>query len=219
MSGELAPSLEALRLYAGQGIGVRLHTRIRAFTCPMQALVARAPAEGRLLEVGCGHGLFANECALQKPRLQVLGLDPAPDKIRAAVSTVGSRPNIRFLEGRVETAGESGLDCVAVLDVLYLVPRAGWGVFLGACRAALRQGGLLLLKEVDVRPRWKFYRCLAQETLSVRLLGLTLGGAFAFAGRAEVQQALAAAGFRSVAVTDLGRGYLTPHVLYEAVAA
>lgn len=219
MAGERAASLEALRLYAGQGLGVRLHTRIRAFTCPMQEVVARAPAEGRLLEVGCGHGLFANECALRHPRLHVLGLDPAPDKIRAAASTVGSRPNVRFLEGRIETVGEIGFDCVAILDVLYLVPRAGWGAFLAACRAALRQGGLLLLKEVDVRPRWKFYRCVAQETLSVRLFGLTLGSSFAFAGRAEVQQALAAAGFRDVAVTDLGRGYLTPHVLYEAVAA
>lgn len=219
MSGEWTPSLEALRLYAGQGLGVRLHTRIRALTCPMRELVARVPVEGRLLEVGCGHGLFANECALRHPRLHVLGLDPAPDKIRAAASTVGSRSNVRFLEGRVETAGESGLDCVAVLDVLYLVPRAGWGAFLAACRAALRQGGLLLLKEVDVRPRWKFYRCVAQETFSVRLLGLTLGSGFAFAGRTEMREALAAAGFRNVAVTDLGRGYLTPHVLYEAVAA
>jgi len=103
-----------------------------------------------------------------------------------------------------------------VLDVLYLVPRAQWPSFLTACRSVLREGGRLLLKEVDVRPRWKFYRCLLQEALSVRLFGITLGGAFAFAPRAELLAVLEAAGFRDVAVTDLGRGYLTPHVLYEA---
>jgi hypothetical protein len=57
---------------------------------------------------------------------------------------------------------------------------------------------------------------VAQETLSVRLLGITHGHAFDFAGREEMAGVLAAAGFARVTVTDLGRGYLTPHVLYEA---
>ena len=198
---------------------MRLHTRIRAFTCPMPALVARAPREGRLLEVGCGHGLFANECALRYPQLEVLGLDPAPAKIRAAAATVGPRPNVRFQEGRVEALAAGGFDCVALIDVLYLVPRGEWSGFLSACRDALCPGGRLLLKEVDVRPRWKFYRCVFQEALSVKLLGHTLGAGLAFAGRDQMPALLGAAGFRDVRVSDLGHGYLTPHVLYEAERA
>ncbi len=207
--------MEALRLYRGQGPLVRLHTRVRAFSCPMPALVARAPSQGRLLEVGCGHGLFANECALRHPQLEVLGIDPASAKIRAAAGTVGSRPNVRFHEGRVETLADSGFDCVALIDVLYLVPRGEWSGLLSACRGALRAGGRLLLKEVDVLPRWKFYRCVFQEAVNVKL-GLTLGAAFAFAGRDEMRGLVEAAGFRDVRVTDLGHGFLTPHVLYEA---
>lgn len=182
----------------------------------MAEVVARAPERGRLLEVGCGHGLFANACALRNPELQVLGIDPSPDKIRAAAATVGSRSNVRFQEGRVEALAERGFDCVAILDVLYLVPRTEWAAFLEACRDALRPGGLLLLKEVDLRPRWKFYRCVLQETLSVKLMGLTLGTGFAFAGRHEMRGVLMDAGFSDVKATDLGRGYLTPHVLHEA---
>ena len=182
----------------------------------MPEVLSRAPESGRLLEVGCGHGLFSNACALRSPGLQVLGIDPAPAKIRAAGSSVDGRANVRFQEGRVETLRERGFDCVAILDVLYLVPRGEWGAFLAGCRDALRQGGRLLLKEVDVRPRWKFRRCVLQETVSVRLFGLTLGGEFAFAGRDEMREVLQAAGFRDVSITDLGRGYLTPHVLYEA---
>ena len=182
----------------------------------MAEVVARVPQRGRLLEVGCGHGLFANACALTRPELQVLGVDPAPSKIRAAARSVGGRGNVRFQEGRVESLGERDFDCVAVLDVLYLVPRDGWAAFLGACHASLRPAGRLLLKEVDVRPRWKFLRCVLQESVSVKLIGLTLGGGLAFAGRDEMKGALLAAGFADVTVSDLGRGYLTPHVLYEA---
>jgi 2-polyprenyl-6-hydroxyphenyl methylase/3-demethylubiquinone-9 3-methyltransferase len=183
----------------------------------MGELLERAPARGRLLEVGCGHGLFANACALSRPELQVVGVDPAPAKIRAAAASVGSRGNVRFQEGRVESFAERGFDCVAVLDVLYLVPRGDWPSFLGACRASLAPGGRLLLKEVDVRPRWKFMRCVLQETVSVKLVGLTLGREFAFASQGEMRGVLDDAGYDAVAVTDLGRGYLTPHVLYEAV--
>jgi 2-polyprenyl-6-hydroxyphenyl methylase/3-demethylubiquinone-9 3-methyltransferase len=211
--------VEALRLYRGLAAGVRIHTRIRAFTCPMAAVVARVPERGRLLEVGCGHGLFANECALRHPGLQVLGIDPARAKIEAARATLRERDNVRFALGGLETLEERDFDAVAILDVLYLVPRAGWPEFLRACHRALRPGGRLLLKEVDVRPRWKFYRCLLQETLSVRLLGITLGAELAFASRDQMRGLLEAAGFRDVAIRDLGAGYLTPHVLYEAARA
>jgi 2-polyprenyl-6-hydroxyphenyl methylase/3-demethylubiquinone-9 3-methyltransferase len=184
----------------------------------MDAVVARVPHEGRLLEVGCGHGLFANEAALRHPDLQVLGVDPSPAKIAWARSTVGARPNVVFREQRLEDVTERGFDAVAVLDVLYLVPRAEWCGFLSACRERLRPGGRLLLKEVDVRPRWKFYRCVMQEALSVRLFGITLGHDFAFEPPAHLTALLGDAGFRDVAVTRLDRGYLTPHVLYEAAA-
>jgi 2-polyprenyl-6-hydroxyphenyl methylase/3-demethylubiquinone-9 3-methyltransferase len=208
--------LKALALYRDMPAAVRLHTRLRAFSCPMAAVLGRVPRAGSLLEVGCGHGLFANEAALENPELQVLGIDPAADKIRWAQGSVGDRSGIGFREGRLEALKEGPFDAVAVLDVLYLVPRTDWPAFLGACRERLRPGGKLLLKEVDVRPRWKFYRCWLQESLSVRLLGITLGREFAFAGREEMLGLLRGAGFATAEATDLGRGYLTPHVLYEA---
>ena len=208
--------MKALALYQDLGAGVALHTRLRAFTCPMEAVLARVPHEGRLLEVGCGHGLFANEAALRHPKLRVLGVDPSAAKVQWAEKTSAGRGNVAFRVGRVEELPDDGFDAVAVLDVLYLVPRAGWLGFLRACRARLRAGGRFLLKEVDVRPRWKFYRCLAQEALSVRLLGITLGHELAFEPPPRMTALLAEAGFDGAVVTPLGRGYLTPHVLYEA---
>jgi 2-polyprenyl-3-methyl-5-hydroxy-6-metoxy-1,4-benzoquinol methylase len=208
--------LRALGLYAGLPAPVRLHTRLRALSCPMAAVVERLPAAGRLLEVGCGHGLFANQAALEKPGLSVLGIDPSPEKVRWAERSAVGREGIRFRAQRLADLAEADFDAVAVLDVLYLVPRPDWAAFLGDCLSRLRPGGTLLLKEVGLRPRWKFYRCVAQEAVSVRLLGITLGGAFAFAGRQELLGLLERVGFAGASATDLGRGYWTPHVLYEA---
>jgi 2-polyprenyl-6-hydroxyphenyl methylase/3-demethylubiquinone-9 3-methyltransferase len=185
----------------------------------MDAVLERAPSAGRLLEVGCGHGLFANAAALAHPGLEVLGIDPDPQKIRWAEATVDARANVRFRCQGLADVAERDFDAVAVLDVLYLVPRAEWPPFLQGLRARLRPGGRLLLKDVEPRPRWKFYRCLAQETVSLRLLGITHGNTFAFADRAEMEALLREAGFGEVRVAGLGAGYLTPHVLYEATRA
>jgi 2-polyprenyl-6-hydroxyphenyl methylase/3-demethylubiquinone-9 3-methyltransferase len=183
----------------------------------MAAVLERAPSAGRLLEVGCGHGLFANPDALDHPEVDGLGVDPDPRKICWAQATVGARPNVRFRVGDLAAVAERAFDAAAVLDVLYMVPRGAWAAFLTGLRERLRPGGRLLLKEVEPRPRWKFYRCVAQETVSVRLLGITQGGAFAFADRAETESLLREAGFDGLRTTGLGAGYLTPHVLYEAV--
>ena len=208
--------MEALALYGGLPASVRVHTRLRSWTCPMDAVLDRAPPAGRLLEVGCGHGLFANAAALAHPDLEVLGIDPDPQKIRWAQSTVDGRANVRFRCEGLGDVAERDFDAIAVLDVLYLVSRAEWPRFLAGLRERLRPGGRLLLKDVERRPWWKFYRCLAQETVSVRLLGITHGSAFAFADRAEMEALLREAGFEEVRVRGLGAGYLTPHVLYEA---
>jgi 2-polyprenyl-6-hydroxyphenyl methylase/3-demethylubiquinone-9 3-methyltransferase len=209
--------VDVLDLYRALPASVRLHTRIRMWTCPMAPVVERTPSTGRLLEVGCGHGLFANAAALAHPDLDVLGIDPDPQKIRWAEATVGARPRVRFRCEGLEAVAERDFDAVAVLDVLYLVPRAEWPGFLRGLRERLRSGGRLLLKDVEPEPRWKFYRCLAQETVSVRLLGITHGRAFAFADRREMEALLREAGFEGLRATGLGDGYLTPHILYEAV--
>jgi len=209
--------VEALALYGGLPAPVRLHTRVRSWTCPMGRVLERAPQAGRLLEVGCGHGLFSNAAALARPGLDVLGVDPDPEKVRWAQATIGARGNVRFRCEGLAAVAERGFDAVAVLDVLYLVPWPAWPAFLGDLRERLRPGGRLLLKEVEPRPRWKFYRCVAQEAVSVRLLGITHGSAFAFADRLEMEARLRDAGFGGVQATGLGQGYLTPHVLSEAV--
>ena len=102
--------MDALALYARRGAGVRLHTWLRAWTCPFDALFARLPEQGRLLEVGCGHGLFSHGARLARPRLEVLGVDPSEAKIRAARATL-PRDGVRF-----ELKSEGSL-----IDVEFLV--------------------------------------------------------------------------------------------------
>jgi 2-polyprenyl-6-hydroxyphenyl methylase/3-demethylubiquinone-9 3-methyltransferase len=211
--GERVKALERYRVAPAR---VRLHTRLRAWSCPLDGLVSRVAPSGRVLDVGCGHGLLSIAVAETFPETSVLGVDPAEEKLHWARRGAVELGNVGFVCGTLEAV--SGVfDTVVVVDVLYLVARAHWPGFLRTCRERLRPGGRLLLKEVDVRPRWKFFRCVAQETLSVRLLGITLGRSFAFLDRLAMTRLLDSLGFAEVAHVDLGRGYMTPHVLYQAL--
>src|SRR5262245_62087609 len=180
-------SMIALSFYRRLPLAVRLRAAIRAYTYPMEAILGRVPDQGRLLEVGCGHGLFANEAALRNPRLSVVGIDPVSKTIRWAQATVGSRRNIAFRCDRVEEFCDDRFDAIAIVDVLYLVPQLSWAAFLGACRERLRPGGRLILKEVDTTPLWKFYKCLMQEIMSVRMFRITLGNQLTFVSRHEMR--------------------------------
>ena len=53
------------------------------------------PAQGKLLDVGCGVGLLEYEIARSKPGLSVLGIDIVPESIELARS-YHAQPNIDY---------------------------------------------------------------------------------------------------------------------------
>jgi 2-polyprenyl-3-methyl-5-hydroxy-6-metoxy-1,4-benzoquinol methylase len=205
--------LQALHLYDARPAGVRFHTRARAWTAPLDAVAAAIPRAGRILDVGCGHGLVANEIALRDPSANVLGIDYSEEKIRHARATVGERSGIEFRHQALEDVTESGFDAVCVVDVMYLVPSPAWTSFLAGCHGKLASGGTFVLKEVVTDPRWKFHRIRFQEFLSTRVLRITKGDTMHFETADSLKARLAAAGFIDVRVQRLDEGYMTPHVL------
>ena len=61
--------------------------------------------------------------------------------------------------------GSEDIETVTLIDVLYLFPLERWKPFLVRCRQTLNRGGVLLLKEMEHRPRWKFLKMRLQEGL------------------------------------------------------
>lgn len=57
----------------------------------------------RIVIVHCGDGVLANLLALLFPHIEIVGLDPDPEKIAYARSTVGQRTNLKFLCGHAAT--------------------------------------------------------------------------------------------------------------------
>ena len=75
----------ALRAYRLLPIGARLHATVRWWSAPFAAVQAEVPPTGRILEIGCGHGLLCTYLALSQPARSVLGVDIDPGQDRPGV--------------------------------------------------------------------------------------------------------------------------------------
>jgi 2-polyprenyl-3-methyl-5-hydroxy-6-metoxy-1,4-benzoquinol methylase len=183
------------------------------------AVCDRAPA-GLIADVGCGHGLVTALLVAGRSDRTVIGVDPDPKKISLARLGPGRLANVSFRPGTVETLLsdlQGKLDGVVVVDVIYLIPPEEWRGFLESCRRLLKPGGVLLLKEAEANSSWKTWKCLAQEQLMVRILRRTRSsGSVHLITREEVKRLLADTGLEEIEVTDLSKGYTTPHILFTA---
>lgn len=112
------------------------------------------PAEGRILDVGCGFGLFAAYFGQTQPERDILGVDPDERRIRMAervTSSLGLRH--AFVAGDAFHDDASGpFSAAYVLDVMHHVPRDAQARLLERLRDVLLPGGLLILKDITTEP-------------------------------------------------------------------
>jgi len=112
--------------------------------------------EGRILDVGCGFGLFAAYFGQTQPRRQIVGVDPSARRIglaRALSGQLGLRGHA-FVEGDIRDAPIEGpFDAAYVLDVMHHLPRSDQRRVLERLAGLLPSGGMLLVKDITTEPR------------------------------------------------------------------
>jgi 2-polyprenyl-3-methyl-5-hydroxy-6-metoxy-1,4-benzoquinol methylase len=116
------------------------------------------PARGRVLDLGCGFGLFSLYYARTRPGLRIEGLDLSPRRIamaEAAARWLGVA-NVRYSVGHVTHFGADQLyDAAYMLDIVHHIPEAAVRPLLERLARILPAAAYLLIKDVDRRPAYK----------------------------------------------------------------
>lgn len=202
-------------LFRGAGFPMKLYPRLKFRMCPILRIEAYVPDGGDVLDLGCGNGLFAAILKLGSPDRTIIGIDLDARKITAARRSLGKLRGVDFRLGDIVSASYPKTGACTIIDVLYLLPVETQNAILKKCAEALPAGGALILKEMDLAPRWKYVWNAVQETISVKIVGFTLGSRFHFRSREDYAATLAGLGF-DVEIVPLHRGYAYSHILYVA---
>ena len=179
----------AVHRYRAAPLGARVFVHGRAFLSDLAFVERFVPRQGFIVDLGCGHGLFA--CLLREAAesRRVLGIDLDERKIEVARGAVRDTQWLRFEVGDI--IKEQPPHCV-----LYLLPFEDQERVLRNAAAALGEGRPLIVKLQERRTDPRYAITYAQELITVGL-GFTRGGheRFYFPSRDEALAMFERAGF------------------------
>lgn len=142
------------------------------------------PSGGTLVDLGCGRCILfalleaaADQTARGQyphgwapvPRLELHGIEARAKTAAAARHAVGDRATIETAD--LVSAELPPGDAILLLDVLHYLREEDQERLLDRATAALRPGGLLLIREADAAAGWRFAATRTQERLSSWLRG------------------------------------------------
>jgi 2-polyprenyl-6-hydroxyphenyl methylase/3-demethylubiquinone-9 3-methyltransferase len=210
----------AVHRYRSAPFGARLFVHGRAFLSDLGFVERFVPKKGFIVDLGCGHGLFA--CLLREASdtRRVLGIDLDERKIEVARAAIRDTQWLRFEVGNILTGAVPRCDAVTIVDVLYLLPLEEQARVLRNAASGLGEGGPLIVKAQERRTDPRYAITYAQEAITVGVFGLTKGGRerFYFPSREEALAMFTRAGF-VVEVEEMPRRPYTDVVYLARKAA
>ena len=198
----------AIGRYRDTSFLARTHVHGRAFLSDLAFVDRYVPRHGFIVDLGCGHGLFANLLAESSAGRRVLGVDVDERKIAVARETIDERESLRFELGDIVHEAVPKCDAVTIIDVLYLLPPGDQEEVLRKAAGALAENGPLVVKAQERAASPRYVLTYAQELVATSI-GLTRGrqGRFHFLARPVAIAMFERAGFLVDVIEMPGRPY------------
>lgn len=155
---DLSAVREVLASYRGASPGARAFVAARFLIAPLGPLVEETcELQGRMLSLGCGYGAIERYLTVLNPKLEIEGIDLDGRKVDLVNATATASPRFALSLGdatRLEHVLE--FQAVLVCDALHHFPAEAHEPLARAIAAALEPGGVCIVKDLDVLPRWKY---------------------------------------------------------------
>jgi len=140
-------------LYSVSNPWIRIFTSIRFWTSSYAQIERFIPKTGKILDLGCGYGIFGNYLALSSKKRLIIGFDTDEKKVKFANKGIS---NTSFLVGDVTKKKIDNLKIITILDVLHhLDSYKDQENLVKNCEKMLIKNGVLVISDVDNKPFWK----------------------------------------------------------------
>ena len=133
----------------GISLGTKLFLHLRWWLTPYERMAAYVPKSGKVLDVGCGHGLLAMEMALSEPNRSVLATDHDVARIDLAKQAGKGIANLKFEVSTGSPVSDGNFDAIMMIDFLHYFSPEQQDAMIAKAFANLEKGGWLLAREVN----------------------------------------------------------------------
>lgn len=148
---------ELISYYDGLPWFQKMFVKERVKLLPLEKFEVLVPPAGKIIDLGCGHGIVANYLALTSADRQVVGIDFDEARINWANSTVRNRSNVRFICGDINDIEVGAADTVILFGVLCLVPFKYWDELFEKVFQSLKNEGIFLLHDIEKGTDLKYF--------------------------------------------------------------
>lgn len=153
--------------YSYNSNGTRLYTALRLCIFPVTWFEALAKnLQGKTFCLGCGYGVLETLLALGNSKLDITASDLDEKRIEVAKKAVRSVPNISFQVLDVTKIVPSDkYDVIIFADLLHHLGKGEQEKLLDILLGMLKDSGTMIMKDVDITPRWKYWWNYAHDSL------------------------------------------------------
>jgi uncharacterized protein (DUF2062 family)/precorrin-6B methylase 2 len=203
-----AAILAASDRYLGLPGKLRMYARMKYRMDPCyRAIAPHCPPGSFTVDLGCGLGMLPVLLGVLGEGRRAHGVEWDAEKARAGTHAARDLDAVTLIEGDARSAEIPACDVITLVDVLHYWDTETQRALVARCRAALRPGGKLLIREADPDRRGgaRWTRFIER---TVTRLGWNRGPQVRFRPIAELRADLEAQGF--TVRTDEVAGQLHP---------
>ena len=155
---------DVLKLYSG--LGSKIYVFLRFILLPFNKIERYIPKKGKIIDVGCGYGSLDAYLALKEPKRKIIGMDLNEKRIVIANKATSKISNAEFFaKDFTKDVSIKKANCMILVDLLHHIPYETQKKLLRECYKKLEVGGLLIIKDVGDKPKWKYYYNYLQDKI------------------------------------------------------
>lgn len=149
----------AFRSYRQAPLGAQAFVVARYVVAPMGPLADEFDGvTGLVLSLGSGLSMLERYLAEVHPGLRFEGIDLDPQKVALIDRTRGLSPHVSLIAGDATALDlPAGYEAVLICDAMHHFPVDLHAAVARSVAAALKPGGVVIVKDLDTAPRWKFH--------------------------------------------------------------
>lgn len=195
----------------------RIFILLRYISSPFFVIERLIPNDARILDVGCGHGLFELILKNGLNNRSIVGIDLDKQKIILAKKLNKNVREVMFYRGSIfQIRKKTKFDCIVMLDVDYLLKNEEKIQIFKKIKKLLNKKGIFILKTVINDKSLGYYLGYLQELVTVFLFKKTFTKekGFNFLSILEYKEIFKNSGFKIKKESKLKTIFYHPHYLF-----